>query len=34
MAKHCRHVWIGEGYCFVKGMELTKASVDHPSIMI
>ena len=33
-AKHCIHVWTGLGYCFVEGVELTKASVDHLSIMI
>ena len=33
-AKHCKHLWIGPGNCFVEGVEVTKSRVDHPSIMI
>ena len=33
-AKRCRQLWNGLQYCFVEGVRLTKAMVDHPSLMI
>ena len=33
-AQHCKRVWMGPEYCFVEGVELTKASAEHPSKLI
>ena len=33
-SKHWEHVWTGPWCCFSEGVGLTKATVDHPSIVI